>query len=234
MFIDPATLSILITTLIAAVIVLVIFAWQLAYFREKERDLAGRIQRSEKRSEELLEHAHHRVRSILEKTAEKADKMLLETEYLNQHLTAEVDNSLKKIVESHQQLLSQNSADFFTTYHKELEEVKQVYMPEITRMLSDIQKTTERELKDFMSIIVKETVEGQSIIGKKLDTEFEKTQKQIQAYKDTQIQKIDTAISKMVVRVAEDVVGKTIAVSDHQALVLEALEKAKQEGMFAL
>src|SRR5258708_1713623 len=219
-------------TLIGAIALLYLTISFLRYFQKREQELEEKESKIDSRYKELLEHAHNRIRSILEKTVEKADKMLLETEYLNHHIKEDFSHTLDKVIETNQSLLSRNTEDFFQIYRKDLEKVKQDYNNEIKIILEEIKTSTQEELKDFMTIQLKETIDSQTYIGKQINDQFEKAQKEINAYKEKQMSKLDGSIDRMLLEVAEKVLGKTIPIKDHETLILEALTKAKEEGLF--
>ena len=56
--------------------------------------------------------------------------------------------------------------------------------------------------------------------------------KEVQYYKQEQIKKIDNEIYKILQNVSMLVLRKTIPLEDHEQLILDALNKAKEEKVF--
>jgi hypothetical protein len=57
-------------------------------------------------------------------------------------------------------------------------------------------------------------------------------EKELEIYKQVRFKQADQTITEVVQKVAQEILNKSLTVSDHQAIMLEALEKAKKEGVF--
>lgn len=204
----------------------------LLYFRQREKALQKKENELSANSRELMEHAHHRATILLAKTTEIAEKMLVQSEFLNGDIQKRLDQTMQSVIEDNKKLLEAQTELFDKSYSEDLTQIRSEYLNQVKNVVSEIRTSTEQELKDFMNVIMKETLSSQTFIGKKITEEFETAQKEIEAYKAEQFKKIDESIKKAIISISEKVLGKAIPLSQHEKLVLDALEVAKREGMF--
>ena len=57
-------------------------------------------------------------------------------------------------------------------------------------------------------------------------------QKDIEAYKESRYADAEESVKQIVQKVSQEVLNKSISLEDHQKMVIDALEKAKKEGVF--
>lgn len=204
----------------------------LLYFRRRERELHRREDMLSKNSHELLEHAHHRATVLLARTTEVSEKMLLQSDFLHNDIQAKVDNAMAQIIENNKKMLDSQTGVFDKSYSEDLVQLRSQYVTQIQSVIGEIRTSTEKEIKDFMNVIMKETISAQNYMGTKINEEFETSQKEIAAYKEEQFKKIDESVKAAIVSISQKVLGKAIPMDQHEKLVLDALEQAKREGMF--
>ena len=214
---------------------LFVFAMTLAhlyYFSKRERELGELRETINSKSEKVLTDAHQQSKSVILQATEKANKILLDANYSHEQIMQEFDKTLKEIVSRTTKEFETTGYDFVKLYQNSLEEIKKSHIEEIKSTIESVKKTTETELEDFSTIMKKETIEAQDYIGKNITEQFEKTNKEIRDYKTEQLQKVDASIGSLIQKIAQSVLGRLISPSEHQHLVLEALEEAKKEGVF--
>ena len=61
-----------------------------------------------------------------------------------------------------------------------------------------------------------------------------KATEEINQYKVKELAKVDDEIDQLVVEMAKDLLRINLSPKDHKKLVVQALEKAKEQGMFFL
>lgn len=64
-----------------------------------------------------------------------------------------------------------------------------------------------------------------------MNTEYRAAEQQVQAYKQTQMQKAQDQIFQLVRFLTEAALGKGLTIDQHQQLVTQALEEAKAQGV---
>ena len=57
-------------------------------------------------------------------------------------------------------------------------------------------------------------------------------QKELDEYKAAKMKETDQMTQRIVQRVSQEVLNKSISLEDHQQILIDSLEKAKREGIF--
>lgn len=100
----------------------------------------------------------------------------------------------------------------------------------VNKMRKAVESSSEEQLKDFKEIMKQETYASQKKLEEKIEQDYESTQKELESYKQNEMKKVDESVYKIVYRVSELVLGKGLSLQEHQQIILEALDKAKEEG----
>lgn len=108
---------------------------------------------------------------------------------------------------------------------KEISKIEETTLKIRELLLAEIKKQSEifsRELSQKISQIYQ-------LSGERLREKIQKTEEEIENYKKEEFKKMDREIYRLIGEVAKKTIGKAIDLSDHERLVMEALEKAKKE-----
>ena len=117
------------------------------------------------------------------------------------------------------------------TYKKELEGLKQKNIEILKNVSKDIEEDTVKEVEDFDNILQKETFAAQKIVEEKIEKEYSSAQKNVEDYKNEMLRKAEEKIYKILEAVAKLTLWKSIPLAQHEQLIIEALEKAKKDGL---
>ena len=101
-----------------------------------------------------------------------------------------------------------------------------------TKMDAALNAVADREIKDFKNALETETINIEKAVGQKIATRYDEVKQEVEDYKAKQITGVDQKINKVLLEIAQNLLGKTINARDHQELVIKALEEAKQNGLF--
>ena len=140
------------------------------------------------------------------------------------------DQELKRIQEGQINTLEKLSYDLLNSYQKELTDLKENNIKMMNIISKDIENSTVAEFKDFKEILKKETFASQKIVESKIEDAYKVAQQEIEDYKLERIKKVEDKIYEMIKNVSTLVLAKSINLDEHEQLVLDALNKAKQEG----
>lgn len=100
------------------------------------------------------------------------------------------------------------------------------------KMDAALNAVANREIKDFKNALETETINIEKAVGEKLAVRYDEVKQEVEDYKAKQIAAVDQKINKILVEIAQNLLGKTLNARDHQDLVIKALEEAKQNGLF--
>jgi cell division septum initiation protein DivIVA len=217
---------------IASLILLVITLLYLYHLYAEERDFQKEQEKVYKNSEKIIDEARKQANLIVEEAAQKAKHLVLDAEYVRSDLAHDIESSIKTVGTSAVELFIKDSKEIDEQYKEVFSQIKKEYSQHTQEALAALQKLAVSELDSFSKNLKKETLNSQVFIGARINEEFETKQKEIEAYKSQRLKLVDQTINEIIAKVAEEVLGKAIPIDEHEALVLEALEKAKKEEVF--
>jgi len=195
-------------------ILLILLVFYFFYLRIKEKAINKKENKIDSDYHKIIDDALARERKIIGDTTQEADKILASAQYVNESTKEAVNQALQKMIEGLEQRTIQTSHEFVSYY------------------LGNLKELTHQSLGDFTNI----SKEMETDLRKQIEA-FNKTllpnlEKEISNYRETRMKLIDNSIKTIVQKVSREVLNKSIAVEDHEKLVLESLEKAKAEGIF--
>ncbi|MEX0621371.1 MAG: hypothetical protein WD187_00015 [Candidatus Woykebacteria bacterium] len=183
-----------------------------------------------------------RGNEILEKTITVAQEMIRNAVYTSQKnirqsesLQAEMENIMKVGI---QQNLSENKQ----MIQKVTQDILKAYEDQFSSLGKEVESAglaARQEVLDATKLRIAELAESMSSelaqIGKtadeKISSELTASQEVIKAYRDQKLKELDSKVYQVLSQVAKKTIGRTIDLSDHEELVMQALEKAKKENL---
>lgn len=176
-----------------------------------------------KKAEQIIEEAEKRSREILEKVEHKADEILTHSELFKGDLDNAFKASLQKSEEKYLQMIEEHSQKFITDYEALLTGVKNQSMQKAGQALDNIEAEVKKGLAESKTTLKAEVMKS---LAKAFD--------EIEAYKKGETERVDQQIDALVVQMAKELLRINLTPKDHNKLVIQALEKAKEQGMFFL
>jgi len=225
MIIEPLIFFVLLTSTIVFSITLVVLIT--SYLKVlKNYNLLLRLE------ERLKHHDHKKEIEILENARQKAAKIIGDARIVEDKTKSEFHNQLKTVSLNEVRDFEKAANDLLDVYKQELENLKTNTIKMASNITKDIESNTISELKDFKEILKKETYASQKIVEEKIEHDYSQTKKEIEAYKQERLKKVDEEIYNILQNVSILVLGKAISLEDHEQIVIDALNKAKEEKVF--
>lgn len=175
------------------------------------------------KAQQVIEEAKKQAESIIETVEHKADEILSHSELFKNDLDDEFKTSLKKSGEKYLEMVEQHSKRFITDYEQVLNLVKNQSLEKAGKALDNI----EQEIKKSLD-------ESKSAIKTELMKSLGRASAEIEEYKKSEMEKIDRRIDDLVIQLAKELLRLNLTPKDHNKLVIQALEKAKEQGTFFL
>lgn len=226
MFIQPLFfygLLIVITGLgLALVILAILYAQALKNFYALKSQVYKKV-------ESILEDARIKGVRIIEEANLKAQEIITKAHRFDESSNTRLEQELEKVSKNQAESLQEASFELSRVYKIALEELKNDNIKALTSITKDIEKDLLDELRNYKEILRQETLASQKIIEKKLEEEYAQVQSEINAYKEEQLKLVDESICKVLSRVSELTLGQAINFNTHEDLVIEALDKVKQD-----
>lgn len=181
----------------------------------------------------VVEDAHKKALGIIYDAELKSKNMLLHTEYLRNSISDDFSQSLKKTEEKAVLALTESSEGFYEDYKKSFEKEKEEYMGKLEDTFKALVSISIKQVDEFSKKLTKDTLNSEVFIGAKIQEQIDQAEKDISEYKQRKLSQLDSSIAHVIEKVASQVIGKTLSLSEHERLVLEAFEQAKKENMFS-
>ena len=169
----------------------------------------------------LVEQAKNRSLEIIEASERKAKEIIASTDFFSAVSSDQMSESVKSASQKQTQ-----------DYLKVLEKVKLEVLGQFTALSQNVEKEAVKDIEDFRKNLEVKTMKSENVLETKVQEEYQKSSAELTAYKQTVIKKIDENMFEIVNQVVHKVVGKTLTPAEHQTLVLQALEEAKQNHVF--
>ena len=114
-----------------------------------------------------------------------------------------------------------------------LNEISASQLREFQKLISNISKDIEsdavKEIGEFKQALELETVQSQRVVAEKIQDEYQRMQAELDQAKKEKLALLEVKIKEIIAEVVKQVAGKTIAIEDHEELVIKALEEAKKQ-----
>lgn len=185
----------------------------------------------QKEEEHLKLQMHKKSLDVLEEARGQATKIITNAHFTADMSKVDFNDKLAAASISHIKDFENASSELLKIYQKELNALKENTIITVKNISKDIETNTVEDLRDFEEVLKRETFASQKIVEEKIEETYKETQKEIEAYKAAEIKRVDDRIYKLLQTVSKLVLGKAISLQDHEQLVIEALDKAKKEGI---
>lgn len=197
-------------------IILVSFvAYYLLSLRAKEKKLQEKEQQTDTKYHHIVDDALAKERKILDDAAHEADQIITGANYIKQDSQEAIDNTLKKIVAELQKDSLSTSQAFMQSYTASLQGISQ------------------QSVRDFQNTVRQLQIDLQNQISSFHQTLLPNLEKELEAYRQMRLKQTDHMVARVVQKASQEVLNKTLPLEDHHAIMTEALEKAKKEGIFS-
>jgi Ca2+/Na+ antiporter len=202
------------------------------YVYKKEKQFEEKEEQTLSNYSSILSRAHKRARSIMRAASDTAKNLLVSTSFVKEQALENINQSIAAAGEESKKELAKEEQKILAEYESSLETIKHESLESINKIASAIQNATKLEMDTFRDALRKQLVATQMVEEQKMTDEFEKAKADIAMYKKQKLQKIDEQIEKIVIHASEKVIARSLTIDDHQRLVLDILEEAKNEGFF--
>lgn len=196
---------------------LIIFIFLLAYLlqiRAKEKEIEKKEKKIDTNYHQVVDNALFKERRILEDATEEAEQIITGAQYSTQAAKDAIHKALQTMLAEVQKDAVETAKDFMNDYQASLKQLSKESMNEFQNVARGLQTNLQRQVEEFHSTLLPNL------------------QKELDAYKQTRLAQTDQMVTRVIQKVAQEVLNKTISLDDHHALMIDSLEKAKKQGTF--
>jgi hypothetical protein len=236
MAIDPISLIFLaLTAAILAIILLIVvvaYVQSLQKLHKIEETNAHLQNQLNENPIKLSQEAHSKALQIIDQANKEATAILSHTKEYQEHSESSLKDALTSVENLQKEAFQKASQELQTAYSSSLTEAKNEGIKLLGSLTKDIESDAVAEFKDFTAALEKETINAEKIAKQKIDEEYLDLKKELEAYKEERMQKLNEDIYKILYKVSELILSQGISFDRHKQLVIEALEEAKKEQIF--
>ncbi|RJR28500.1 hypothetical protein C4564_05370 [Candidatus Microgenomates bacterium] len=163
--------------------------------------------------EKALEEANKQSQEILKDAQNKAGEIIKNSEIFSKDMKTDFQSSIRKLV------------DYEISVYKDLEKSTNAESIKLFKSVSDsVTKNVEAYLSSVESTLSGQITDATKNIEKSMEESLDN-------YKKERMRAIDADVSKLVREISLKVLGRGIAIEDHEKLILKALEEAKRDNV---
>jgi hypothetical protein len=208
------TVLIQILTILADLVIFIFVCYYLWELRAKEKIIEKQRAETDSNYHHVVDDALAKERKILEDAAFASSQIIAGAKYVTSSSQEQLNQALQKMEGSIEHQANTSSQDLTKNYSASLQQVANQSLTEFQTIVRSLQIDLQKQTKDFGSTMLP-TIE-----------------KELEEYKKMRLQQADRTITHVVQEVSQEILNKALSLDDHQQLLIEALEKAKKEGIF--
>ena len=225
-------MDIIFITSFAGTIILLFYALgYVLYITKKDQEFEKKRAEVYYNSAQILNSAREKAKAILQDSEARANQILIEADNTKISIEQDFNQALSQVVNSNTQEINRDSGQLLTEYKSSLTNLKNKYLEEIEAMIAKMEGSMQTEFSQFQTVLEKDTKQAENTLSSNITAELQKTKIELENYKKSQVAKIDEMVANTVIKIAREVIGKTITPQEHEKLIMQALEQAKKEGV---
>lgn len=188
--------------------------------------------RSIKKNPDLLTEANAKSVKIIDEANNKAMDIINKANLSTDTASGSFNRQITHIASLQVKEFEKTTSNFIKLHNQVLQELKSKNIEVLQNVSKDIEISSTQEIKDFRDSMKNLTVSSQNLVKEKIDADYKSAQKEIEDYYGKSIARMDEKIYEMLKKISKMVLGKALNLSEHEDLILQALEKAKKEETF--
>ena len=199
--------------------------------QKSEEENSGYKNALQKEADIVMDDAHKRAMNLVDEANRKAMEIVSSSETYNATSQEALKQSMASVIKAENDQIQKVGTEMLATYQETLKEVQTEGNEVIQNMSKDLEKQALEEVAAFTQTVKQGTIESEKLIQERLNAELQQAEKDVAVYKQTQMKKAEDQIFTLVRFLTESAIGKGLTIEQHQALVTEALEEAKAQGV---
>jgi vacuolar-type H+-ATPase subunit E/Vma4 len=222
---DMSALLFQIVTLSADLLIFLFVGYYFLKFHSKEKEIDKKTTKIDTDYHHIVDDALTKERTILndastashhivEDATAQADQIISGAQYISQATQETVDQALQKLVVDIEKEALSTAQDFAKSYQASLKQLSSSSLNDFQVVVKGLEADLQKQIQDFH------------------ETLFSQMKGELEEYKKARLAQTEQTITKVIEKASQEIFNKSISLSDHQSLVIEALEKAKREGIF--
>ena len=196
------------------------------YSLKSEKDYAALKQsqgeEARQKANKVLEEAGLKAQKIIEEATKKSQDLINQTQLLTDQQRANIQSQIELIIGKQQESFEQIFGDLKLKYSQLATSSEDLFEEGIKKELLLVKEELGSQINKFQDSLLDQ-----------IDAQQKTIESELKGYKAKRIEDIEKNIQDILIQVVKEVLGKSISASEHEDLIIEALEKAKKENIFS-
>lgn len=208
-----------------------LFLWATLSLKKTYQKMKEVKEQEEKRWHDLEDKAQGDYQKLLQAANKKAEEIILQAIELKHESVASLQNSQDTMIQNQTEALKQISEDLFSKQQEEVNKINEENIKILINIYKDIEESAKSDFANYKKIVEEQTFQAEKIAEARINQEYQKLESEIAELKRKKLEELNNNINNMLLKISKEVVGKSLDISDHEDLVIKALDKAKKEGI---
>lgn len=197
------------------VLVILFIAFYFLHARKKERNLEKKALEQENQYDQTIGDALSKEREIISSAKDEAATIIHDAKIETQEAQETIDQAFASLTDKIEQASIDESAEMLNSYSETLKKLIATSLTDFATITKSLEGDMQKQVQEFRSTLLPNM------------------EKELENYKALRLKQSEETITQIVKKVAQEVLNKSLSIEDHQKLVLDALDRAKAEGVFS-
>lgn len=178
---------------------------------------------------DILNESHQKSLRIIQDATEKARLIIKDTQVFNDDVKLKFTSDIQGIKKQHEEILNMRSEEISKLYNKFETDVMQDSQEQFKIIAKTLENSAIAGIGEFREALENERIFIHKQLESRLDEEYKKAQKDIENYKVEHMKRIDKQVFEILHTLVREILGKSLALKDHEELVQKALLQMQVE-----
>lgn len=225
----PATTSLNIFFAWLSVASTILFIWATLSLKRLQQKIREIKEEEEKRWQDATDKAQKDYQEIIETANKKAQEITLRATQISHESVVNLQNSLGEMLQNQQDYFKEISSAVSKKQDEEINKINDEHIKMLVNIYKDIENSAKADFTKYKEAVQKQTFEAEKMAEQRIEEDYEKLKIEIADLRQKKLQELQSNIDNIILNISKDVIGKSLNLSDHQDLIIKALEEAKKE-----
>jgi hypothetical protein len=197
------------------------------YLKDVE-NIRGSIAR---RGNQILEKSIAVAQEMIRNALYTSQKNIKHSEALDKEMEKVLRSGLEQNISENRQVFQKATQDIISAYQKQFLVVSKDIESAGLESHRQIMEAAKQKVEELSSGVENELTAVRKSAQEQVSKELIASQESIRAYREQKIKELDERVYLVLAEVAKKTIGRSIDLSSHEKLVMEALQKAKKEQL---
>lgn len=204
------------------------------FILRKEHELQHKEEATFNKYKSILESAEQQAIQLMETTTDTSGQILSNAKATSEHVEIDLDRVLQSIADKHIQALHTDTQRFQQDYEQKLQHFQQQFDTIGQDLVEHAKQEMGQTLDQTTKSLMEKSTQSQDAIDSKTQALITQMHDEIAEYKKERITKVDQEIADLVQKTYKEVLGQSLNETAQHKLIMEALEKARKEGVLTV